>query len=177
MKNAGHYVVGDFKSHASFLGDDEYGRVLDSIVVACSDIILVYNNQILIGMRTRDPQPNWWLIGGRMKPGESFQVAASRNLKRELGLNLSPDRLKYLTTFSAVWARRHHPPTENGIHTISAVMFVNITEEEKRRIRINDEYESIKWVDPSDLVRDDYYHGALRQCASEIVRLLKSGSV
>lgn len=166
-ENAGHYVVGKFKSHASFLSDEEYGKVLDSIVITCADIVLINKGKMLLGKRTRDPQHDWWVIGGRMKPGESFEEAASRNLKRELGLSIDLKRFKYLTTFSAVWDKRHHPPKENGIHTVSVVMCAKISDDEVESIITNDEYEKIEWVNPCIII-DGSYHGAVKQCAEAI---------
>ena len=170
-ENAGHYVIGNFKSHASFLSDEEYGKVLDSIVITCADIVLINKGKMLLGKRTRDPQPDWWVIGGRMKPGESFEEAASRNLKRELGLNIGLKRLKYLTTFSTVWEKRHHPIKENGIHSVSAVMYADITDEEKRMIKPNDEYKTMSWVDPKAVLNGSY-HGAVKQCADASLNIL-----
>jgi len=169
-ENAGHYVVGNFNSHASFLSDEEYGKVLDSIVITCADIILVNDNKILLGKRSRDPQSDWWIIGGRMKPGESFEEAASRNAGRELGINIDPEKIKYLTTFSGVWDTRHHPPKENGAHTVSVVMWADITDEEKSSIKTNDEYEAIQWIEPKRIMESDF-HGAVKQCAEAILNI------
>ena len=56
--------------------------------------------------REVQPQPDWWLIGGRMRIGCSPQEAAARNVKRETGLDLAPGRLQFLTAVSMLWKHR-----------------------------------------------------------------------
>jgi ADP-ribose pyrophosphatase YjhB (NUDIX family) len=45
-------------------------------------------------------QQKWSLPGGGVKSGESFEAAASRELKEELGLNLPPQAFEPLDSFN-----------------------------------------------------------------------------
>ncbi|MEK6883755.1 MAG: NUDIX domain-containing protein, partial [Nanoarchaeota archaeon] len=101
VKYQDHFHEKGFIPHSEFLSEENYAMVLDNVVVTCVDICVINTKgQILLGKRTWYPMPNWWIIGGRMKPGESFNESASRNIKRELGLNISPDRFERLWEYS-----------------------------------------------------------------------------
>lgn len=169
-----HFVTGSFVSHAGFLGETEYAAVLDSIVIACVDIILVnITGEMLLGKRTTEPQPDYWIIGGRMKPGESLEEAAARNLKRELGIELGTDRFTYLTTLSLVWARRAQEPKDNGSHTISVTMVANVSDGEIAGIRPNEEYSELLWIRPATVRYGTGFHPALVQYAEELLARTK----
>jgi len=174
MKDGNHYVTGNFQSHAIFLDEETYSKALDSLVIACVDIVLLNDSKIFLAKRKRHPQKDWWIVGGRMSPGESIEQTAQRNSKRELNLELAPNRFKFLTVFSAVWDKRAHKPSENGSHTISIVETIEVTKDETELISINDEYEEFKWLYPKEIIEGDY-HPAIKECATRILEKANRG--
>ena len=50
-----HFVTGKFESHAGFLPDEIYTKVLDSIVVTCVDVVVFYQWKMLLGKRAIEP--------------------------------------------------------------------------------------------------------------------------
>ena len=103
-----HHNTGEFKSHRKFLADKEYGEALDCLVKACADMLLVSpdGNRVFLGKRKVQPQPDWWFTGGRVFPGETPPDACCRLLRRELGLEIDPQRLKPVCCQSMVWGMR-----------------------------------------------------------------------
>jgi len=166
-----HYVAPDFKSYAVRMSDGDYSKALDSLVIACVDIVIVHKELMLIGKRTVEPQSGWWIIGGRMIPGESFTEAAARNVKRELSLNIKPFRFKYLNTQSMVSPIRAQPPKNHGCHTVSIAMTLTITNNEAKDIKSSEEYEELKWMSPKDIVNGNSLkpHPALVQHAKDLI--------
>jgi ADP-ribose pyrophosphatase YjhB (NUDIX family) len=144
--------------------------MLDSIVIACVDIAITNDRgQLLLGKRTRHPQADWWIVGGRMQTGEHFSDSAKRLVKKELGLEITPERFSYLTTFSAAWNKRAFPPEDNGTHTLSIVLTTKLSEAEIAAIVPNDEYSSMQWVDTEEVANEQSgYHPAVRQCANAL---------
>lgn len=64
-----------------YLPDDEYARALDTFVIVCVDIAIVNpNGQMILGKRQQEPHADWWIIGGRMWAGETFETTASRSV-------------------------------------------------------------------------------------------------
>ncbi len=166
-----HYVTGDFKSHAVRMSEDDYSKALDSLVITCVDIVVAHKGLMLIGKRTIEPQSGWWIIGGRMIPGESFTEAAARNVKRELNLNIKPFRFKYLNTQSMVLPIRAQPPKNHGCHMVSIAMTLTITNKEAKDIKLNEEYEELKWMSPKDIIKENLLkpHPALVQHAKDLI--------
>lgn len=176
MQQRQHFVTGNFHSRAAHLGDAEYGRMLDSLVIACVDCVLLCQGKILLGQRVREPQAGWWVIGGRMRPGESFPLTAQRKCREELGLNITPNHFHYLATTSLVFAKRAQPPQHHGCHTVSITMWVNITTQEVARIRPNDEYRALRWRPLGQVMGDQALHPVLRQYARQAMVALKKRS-
>lgn len=142
--------------------------MLDSIVIACVDILVVTaSREIVLGKRSWHPQADWWLFGGRLKTGEQLTGAARRLANDELGLDINEHRFEYLTTFAAAWNLRAHAPKENGTHSLSVVFVLSITSEEESTIAYNDEYTQIKVVARDVMAKESStYHPALLQCIS-----------
>ena len=169
IRHQDHFHEEGFISHSKFLSDEDYAKVLDNVVITCVDICVVnMEGKILLGKRTWYPLPDWFIIGGRMKTGESFNEAASRNIKRELGLNISPDRFERLWEYSMAWAKRAQSPQENGSHTVSIAMLLKLYPHEEMEIKHNEEYESVKWVQVDEIINDLSLHPALNQLAKKV---------
>ncbi len=172
--HARHFVEKGFVSHAKFMDDELYAQALDSIVFACVDIAVINDKgEILLGKRSREHMPDWWIIGGRMKPGESFQEAASRNIQRELTITVDQNRFNYLCTYSCAWAKRAQPPITNGSHAVSITMILQINADEIKPIRHNDEYTALKWVGLEKVARSEMYHPAIAMVALNILTFLE----
>jgi ADP-ribose pyrophosphatase YjhB (NUDIX family) len=150
---------------------DEYSKALNSIVIACADcIILDQKGKMLLGRRAIEPWPDWWIIGGRMRPGESFEQAAVRNVKREVNLDISSSRFQYFDTCSLVFARRMQPPEDHGVHAVSITMILEISNKEVEQIHPNEEYEKVGWFDPYLVAAGGEFHPALRRYAELLIQ-------
>ncbi|HUC90180.1 MAG TPA: NUDIX hydrolase [Patescibacteria group bacterium] len=165
----GSYIEPGYAPQPVHLSDEVYGQVLDAVVITCVDIVLVSDGRILLGKRAWHPQADWWIIGGRMRPGEELAATASRNMRRELGLNLTVDRFSYLTTFSTAWNLRRHAPANHGSHTVSIVMTIDVTPDEAEAIKPNEEYTDKQWLSPGAILANADFHPALHQCAQAII--------
>ena len=73
-----------------------YREIIKNIPIICVDVIIKdESSQYLLAKRTNNPlSGEWWVIGGRVKMGESILNAAKRKLKEELGVISS--NLKYI---------------------------------------------------------------------------------
>ena len=92
MDRCPQFVTGEYRPTQAFLPDTEYSLALDCLTKAVSDVLVFNHDQskILLGKRKIEPQPDWWFIGGRARPGETTKEAAARNMRRETGLGISP---------------------------------------------------------------------------------------
>jgi len=168
------FIEKKFKSHARRLNDREYAEVLDNIVIATTDFVVINpKGEMLLGKRSYYPAKGWWIIGGRLMPGESPQEAAARDIKRELKLIISPKRFSYLGTYSMAWIKRRQAPEKNGTHSMSTIMALFISNKEVADIKLNEEHKEMKWRRPELVEKDAKLVPALRQCAKDILSFLK----
>lgn len=174
MRKIKHFATGDFQSHASQLPDEAYGAVIDNVVIATVDCIVVNpNGRMLLGKRQQEPWPDWFVIGGRMRPGETVEQAAQRTVEREIGLvGIDPARFVLLEVASHVWAKRQQLPQENGLHCISIAMVLILTAEEAAAVKQNEEYSELKWEQVEKVVVGKY-HPIVRTYAKDFLLSLQ----
>jgi ADP-ribose pyrophosphatase YjhB (NUDIX family) len=129
------------------LPTDRYSQALDHLVIACTDILLTYQTQIFLAKRQTLPRSSWWIIGGRMRAGESPLAAAHRKLLEEVALDIPPDRLQYIGVYSTCFATRQQPPQQNGLHSLNLTYQVELTSSEKNKLELSStEYERGEWM-------------------------------
>lgn len=170
-----HFVTGNFTPQNVFLGDQEYGLALDCLVKACTDLLILDSDdsdcKVLLGKRIVEPQPDWWYVGGRMKPGENPEQSIARLVKRELHLLVEPSRFRPLGTHSYAWARRQQAPMDNGTCDISVVLTLVLLPGEADRIHMDvKEYAEFRWFSISEIIASESFHPALQASARDIRR-------
>lgn len=68
-------------------------------IAAAVAIVFTYEDKILFTVRNVDPDKGKLdLPGGFIDPGETAEEAACREIREEIGLDISPSTLKYVTT-------------------------------------------------------------------------------
>lgn len=149
-----YFCQDEFVSHKSHLSDMKYGRLLDNVVVACVDVALVWGTRLLVGQRAREPyRYGWWVLGGRMDPGERREQTAARIVRNELGL-LIDDLSRFEDLGGAidyVWARRAQPPVGNGCHMQGTCFVVQLETNEARAIKVASDFFTQEWVNVREI--------------------------
>jgi NADH pyrophosphatase NudC (nudix superfamily) len=68
-------------------------------IAAAVAIVFTFDDKILFTVRNVDPDKGKWdLPGGFIDPAENAEAAACREIKEELGIDVFPSDLKYITT-------------------------------------------------------------------------------
>lgn len=165
------YVTGKRQKPGTFMSDSTYAEALDALVICCADAAVLHQGLWLIAKRVWQPQPDWWVIGGRMRKSELIEQALQRNLRRELHLDIPEDRLRSIIGYyNQIWDTRAQEPTANGSHVFSITTAVHLTDEEKARIQLNEEYAASQWVNPSQVIENaGQFHPCLVQIARDII--------
>lgn len=164
------FVTGEKQKPGSFVPDDVYSQALDALVVCCADAAVMCEGKWLIAKRAWEPQPDWWVIGGRMRKGERIEQALRRNLRRELKLDIPEERLLgVIGYYNLIWDKRAQKPAENGCHMFSITSIAELTPAEKEQLILNEEYVDFRWVDPVEVIANaNDYHSCLVQMAKDI---------
>jgi ADP-ribose pyrophosphatase YjhB (NUDIX family) len=168
------YITGTQQKPGTFMSDATYSEALDALVVCCADAAVLHQGLWLIAKRVWEPQPDWWVIGGRMRKAELIEQALQRNLRRELHLDIPEDRLRSIIGYyNQIWDTRAQEPTMNGSHVFSITTAVQLTDEEKAHIQLNEEYADSQWVDPLYVIENAHqFHPCLVQVARDINRVV-----
>ena len=112
-----------------------YSKIKEVVPLACIDLLIVHNYKLLVMLRKNDPAKGEWFVpGGRILKGETFDEAVYRIIHKETKLSL----LKY--EFKGVIP--HFWPS---LHTITLFYKVKVSSE---IIQMNSEHSKYKWVDP-----------------------------
>lgn len=166
------YVTGMQQTQGTFMSDSTYSKAMDTLVICCADAAILHQGLWLIAKRVWEPQPDWWVIGGRMRKSELIEQALQRNLRRELHLDIPEDRLRSIIGYyNLIWDKRAQEPTTNGSHVFSITTAVQLTEKERASIQLNEEYADSQWVDPLHVIESsDQFHPCLVQVARDIIR-------
>jgi 8-oxo-dGTP diphosphatase len=73
----------------------------NKLVVAVKGLIL-YEGKVLIVQRAKDNEiggGTWELVGGKVEFGEDLETALVREIKEEVGLDVTVEKILYATTF------------------------------------------------------------------------------
>ena len=103
-----------------------------------SKILLVERNE----EKRKKFNADWGNIGGRIEFGETSIQACVREIREEIGLDLSPKKLKLIEI-------REHPHHSLNVHGVQFIYTASISEKEK--ITINDESDEYGWFDLKNL--------------------------
>ncbi|MBV9709395.1 MAG: NUDIX hydrolase [Ktedonobacteraceae bacterium] len=166
------YMTGMQQKPGTFLSDSTYAEALDALVICCADAAILHQGLWLIARRIWEPHPDWWMIGGRMRKAELIEQALRRNLRRELHLDIAEDRLlTIIGYYNLIWDKRAQEPTTNGAHVFSITTAVQLTDEEKACLQLNEEYADAQWVAPFYVIENaNQFHPCLVQVARDILR-------
>ncbi|GAA3539093.1 nucleotide triphosphate diphosphatase NUDT15 [Zobellella aerophila] len=98
---------------------------------------------ILVGKRRNSHAPYWSIPGGHMELGESFELAAVRELAEETGLRVIAPEVVAITNNLHTWR-------EEGVHSISVILHAPLCQGEPRLME-PDKCDGWRWVDPQQL--------------------------
>jgi ADP-ribose pyrophosphatase YjhB (NUDIX family) len=128
----------------SFMSDAAYAEAMDSMVIVCTDVVIVDpdSETIMLVKRKAKPMKGWWWIGGRVRKGEPFVIAAARNFKRETGLDIALERFVYVMDSRYFWKDRQQEPQDAGSDNLAYTFSVELTADELEQIVLDpNEYE------------------------------------
>lgn len=117
---------------------------VDGVVVGVGVIITNSQGQILMGKRSSKHAPYWSIFGGHVDAGESFETCAIREIKEEIGIDITAP-----TVFGI--SNNINTYHQEGKHTVSICMHVEYNGDIEPQIMEKDKCESLMWVSPNEL--------------------------
>lgn len=134
-----------FPDNRRFLCDD-CGFTYYHNIAAAVAIIFTFEDKILFTVRNVDPDKGKWdLPGGFIDPNETAQEAACREIKEELGIEISNSDLKYSTTSPNNYLYKNVP-----YRTMDIFYECELTSD-VIKIEAEDEIQELIWVKRSEI--------------------------
>ncbi len=151
----------DFEQLVKFHCHD-CGFVYYHNIAAAVAVILKYDDKILFTVRNVDPDKGKWdLPGGFIDPNENAQEAACREIKEELGLNLNPADLKFITTSPNNYLYKNVP------YRTMDIFFECELQSDQINITAEDEIKELLWVKTSEIELEKIGFVSIRKVISE----------
>ncbi len=122
----------------------------EATVVSRIDLWLVNpDGKVAMVRRKHEPHADWWLPGGRFRPGLEPPAAASNQLQRDLGLPATDScRLTELGDFHYTWGM---PSFGITAQLAGFVWCGSLKSIEVSGIRLSPKYCQLAWCDPEDV--------------------------
>jgi ADP-ribose pyrophosphatase YjhB (NUDIX family) len=130
------------------LSSESYTSALNSMILVCTDVLLVKAQEklVLLVKRIRKPMKDeWWFIGGRRRAFKTILESVILTFQRETTLNIYPERFVYIGDFEFMFKDRHQEPQAMGTHTLSHTFALELDGDELDQVEQNldkGEYES-----------------------------------
>ena len=136
--------------------------VLYHNIAAAVAIIFTYEDKILFTVRNVDPDKGKLdLPGGFIDPGETAEEAACREIKEELGIEISTSDLKYITTSPNNYLYKNVPYRTMDIFYECPMKSDVIT------INAEDEIQELIWVKRSEIELNQIGFVSIRKVIGE----------
>lgn len=112
-----------------------YRQIVDALPVLCVDVALRNaRGEYLLVKRANEPLKGaWWVIGGRVRKGETLVEAAVRKVKEELALDVPAERFVCLGYYEDFF-ERDPLGVASGLHTLGVVFEAEIDGDCRARV-------------------------------------------
>ncbi len=120
--------------------------VLFHNIASAVALILTFEDKILFAERNEEPDKGKLdLPGGFIDPNETAEEAVCREVKEELGLDILPENLKYITTAPNNYIYRDVP------YRTMDIFYEYSLKSETISIKAKDEIKSITWIKRNEI--------------------------
>jgi colanic acid biosynthesis protein WcaH len=83
-----------------------YNEIVKLMPIVSVEALIIINDKLLFLKRKNQPaKGQWWLPGGRIYKGESFEETLRREIKEETGLQVKS--FKFINVYSRIFPERH----------------------------------------------------------------------
>lgn len=127
----------DHKMEKPELSNEVYAQAIQSMIIVCTDAVIVDMGQqaIYLAERATKPMQGLWWIGGRRFPQENALKSVRRCFKRETGHDFSDERFTFVDIAEYVWKDREQEPQDAGSHNLVYTFAVELSDVELAQAR------------------------------------------
>jgi NAD+ diphosphatase len=131
-------------------------------IAAAVAVVFTFEDKVLFTVRNVDPDKGKWdLPGGFIDPSENAEEAACREIKEELGLEIAPNDLKYITTSPNNYLYKNVP------YRTMDIFYECALESDVIFITAEDEIQDLVWVKRSEIDLENIGFVSIRKVIAE----------
>lgn len=150
-----------FPDNRRFLCDD-CGFTYYHNIAAAVAIVFTFEDKVLFTVRNVDPDKGKWdLPGGFIDPNETAEEAACREIKEELGIEISTSDLKYITTSPNNYLYKNVP------YRTMDIFYECPLKSDVMTINAEDEIQELIWVKRSEIELNQIGFVSIRKVIGE----------
>lgn len=138
------------------LNTKNYLDVIEKTSLTSVDLIIEYNNKILLGFRNNNPAKNYWFTPGcRTYKMETQKEALVRLAKTELNFNLNAENCKLLGVYDHIYDNNFN--NDNfGTHYVNMCYYLKVNSE--IFFKKDNQHENFKWFTLKELKESKNVH-------------------
>jgi len=151
----------------------DYLNVIEKTTLTSIDLVIVYDNKILMGYRNNDPARNYWFVPGcRTRKNETQQQGIQRVANSELGIDIDTDtnKLKLLGVYDHLYDC-NFKNDDFGTHYVVAAYVIIL--EQKPTITGDDQHEKLDWFSINKIEEDDNIHQYTKNYVKPVLDYIK----
>jgi len=148
------------------LDKKDYLDIIKITTLTSVDLVVVYDNNILMGYRNNNPARNYWFVPGcRTGKNETLLQGAQRVAKSELNIDIDTRELKLLGVHDHIYDNNFQND-DFGTHYV-CVAFM-ITFEKKPVIFGDDQHDKFAWFPINQIEANNSIHQNTRNYVKDI---------
>lgn len=140
------------------LSNDEFKSIIKLTPLIAFDMIIEYDNKILLGKRINEPAKGFYFIpGGRILKNETLALACKRLTQVELGFEINFNKFIFHMNTEHIYDNNFFND-EFKTHYVCLCYKYQLNKEEYQKININSQHEETKWMSIKELLGNKYVH-------------------
>jgi colanic acid biosynthesis protein WcaH len=144
------------------LADDDFLDVIKKTPLVAIDLVIHNVDwKIFVGKRINEPAKDYWFVpGGRIMKGETFNNALIRLMKEELGLHHFNGSYRLLGVYEHFYDTCFfkEDPKITDTHYVVVGLNLLINEYNINYSEIMSQHSEYKWMDVDEILHDDMVH-------------------
>jgi len=147
-----------------------YLEIIEKTTLTSIDLIIVYDNNILLGYRNNNPARDFWFVPGcRTYKNETLMQGVQRVALSELGITIDINKLKLLGVYDHIY-NNNFDNNDFGTHYVVTAYMIIL--DKKPIINIDGQHEKIAWIPINKVKLNDNIHQYTKNYINSILEIL-----
>ena len=132
--------------------------IIASTPLVALDFIIKYDNRFLLGRRINEPAKGYYFVpGGRIRKGETLEMACKRLTQNELGIMIDFSKMKFHMNMEHIY---HNSVFDNATttHYVCLSYYYKLDEVEYAQLNLDDQHSETIWLSKEDLMTHNNVH-------------------